>query len=174
MKEIWKDIANFEGLYEVSNLGRIKSLPKNRGIYFTKEEILKGRVGNGGYLQAILCHSDGTRKSIKFHRIVAETFIENPEDKKTVNHKDGVKTHNGAENLEWNTHGENIRHAFKIGLSNNNYVKKKVSQIKDNKVIKIWESATDAKRKLGVCNCAISRCCKGELKQTGGFQWKFA
>ena len=113
MKEIWKAIKDYEGKYEVSNLGRVKSLERtsrlNRKI---KERILAPREYTGGYLRVQL-----SRKDFYIHRLVAETFIPNPENKSQVNHIDGNKRNNRVDNLEWNTPLENNLHAIRTGLN---------------------------------------------------------
>ena len=113
MKEIWKAIKDYEGKYEVSNLGRVKSLERtsrlNRKI---KERILAPREHTGGYLRVQL-----SRKDFYIHRLVAEAFIPNPENKSQVNHIDGNKRNNHVDNLEWNTPLENNLHAIRTGLN---------------------------------------------------------
>ena len=113
MLEIWRDIKNYEGIYEVSNLGRIKSISRNGTI--KENRILKPNKVMG-YSQVGL-QKYGTRKYKKIHRLVAEAFIPNPENKKEVNHKDGIKTNNVLSNLEWCTRSENIIHAFDHNLA---------------------------------------------------------
>ena len=110
--EIWKDIEGYEGLYQVSNLGRVKSLEKIRGVQFQKEKILIPQTIKGGYLRIGLSKNG---KSTKFliHRLVAEAFI--PKHF-TVNHKDGNKTNNSLDNLEWVSQKENNIHAYQTGL----------------------------------------------------------
>lgn len=116
MQEIWKDIVGYEGLYQISNLGRIKRLKKlivlqNGGKYYLEEKILKPGKNSRGYNLVVI-----KGKALRIHRLVAETFIPNPENKQQVNHKDGNKNNNRAENLEWCTCKENVNHAIKIGV----------------------------------------------------------
>ena len=116
-KEEWKPIVGFEDKYEVSNLGDIRRTyestgPLDRG-YVGKQ--LKPRTNNS-YIRVSL----GNGKSYAVHRLVAEAFLPNPEGKKTVNHKDGNKSNNRLDNLEWNTHSENVLHAHDTGLNNCN------------------------------------------------------
>lgn len=117
--EIWKPVKDYEGIYEVSNLGRVKSLKKWRrtGInsgYFQKDKILKQDCNYNGYAK-IDFHKNKVRKGFLVHRLVAEAFIPNPENKPQINHKNKIKLDNKVENLEWVTSSENIIHAFENG-----------------------------------------------------------
>lgn len=122
IKEEWKDIKNYEGLYQVSNLGNVKSLERNKsngkGSVKTKEKILTQDITNWGYYRVAL-YKDGIRKYYKVHRLVAEAFILNPNNKEQVNHIDGNKLNNNVNNLEWNTRIENMNHARINGLCGN-------------------------------------------------------
>jgi len=120
-QEIWKDIPGYEGLYKVSNLGNIKSLKRlflhqGKRLLQINERILKPLVYKKGY-PMVGIFKDGVTKKAYIHRLVAQTFIPNPENKQQVNHKDGNKQNNTASNLEWCTQSENIQHAFKTGLN---------------------------------------------------------
>lgn len=114
-EEIWKDIPNYEGYYQVSTFGRVKSMPKwlniKKGQRQTKEIIIANTNNGTGYLICSLS-KDGKRKSILTHRLVALTFIENKDKTKEVNHIDGNKKNNFASNLEWVTRQENIDHSW--------------------------------------------------------------
>lgn len=99
MKEIWKDIEEYEGLYQISNLGRVKSFPR-KGTHTTKERIIKFAKSNKGYLIAILKNND-VQKAFSVHRLVAKAFIPNPNNLPQVNHKDENKENNNVNNLEW-------------------------------------------------------------------------
>lgn len=120
--EVWKDIEGYEGLYQVSTCGNIKSLPKVRrngtGTYIQKERLLKPSNTSTGYKKVELC-KDGKRKSFKVHRLVAIAFIPNPDNKPEVNHIDGNKINNNIDNLEWVTSSENSVHAYETGLNSN-------------------------------------------------------
>lgn len=121
-QEQWKPIQGYEGLYEVSSYGRIKSLPriiKGKGQHYRQH---KGRIlkpitisAKLPYTRVDLC-KEGKYAHTSIHRLVAETFIPNPENKPCVNHKDGIKSNNYIDNLEWCTYSENTRHAFALGL----------------------------------------------------------
>ena len=114
MKEVWKDVPDYEGLYQVSNFGMVKRLqrkiPYGYGMRNIPEKVLKNNVNECGYLYVRL-HKGAKSKNHKIHRLVAQAFIENPEHKRCVNHKDGNKQNNFVENLEWATHSENMKHA---------------------------------------------------------------
>ena len=116
MIELWKDIKDYEGFYQVSNLGRVKSL--SRSIYdsrgymiYRKGKIKKPSVDKNGYPQIGLC-KNGTVITRKIHRLVAETFIPNPENKPEINHKDEDKLNNCVDNLEWVTEKENVNYGY--------------------------------------------------------------
>ena len=105
--EIWKDIKGYDVHYQISNFGRVKSFKSNK--------ILKSKIGSSGYLQIVLC-KNCTRKNQLIHRLIALYFIPNPDNKPCTNHKNGIKTDNRLENLEWATYSENTIHSFKNGL----------------------------------------------------------
>lgn len=119
INEIWKDIPGYEGMYECSNYGNIKSVDRNieNSLIgsFIKKGIHKSPSMRGNYLKVALS-KNGVVKQISVHRIIAETFITNFNGKKCVNHKNGIKTDNRVENLEWNSYSENTNHSYKNGL----------------------------------------------------------
>lgn len=150
MEEIWKDIPGYEGIYQASNLGNIKALciekRRGRGIQKREEIILKPSIKERGYLQVCLS-VDSKRVYTGIHRLVALAFIPNPENKPTVNHKDGNKGDNSVENLEWATHKEQTNHADKLGLRKISGEDSKVSKLKDEDVLYIRKNyVSDLKR----------------------------
>ena len=153
--EIWK-IYN-ENI-EISNYGNIKV----NGI------IKKQQIDKDGYRTISI-----NKKQYKVHRLVAQTFIPNPLNKKEVNHRDMNKANNHVNNLEWNTHLENMQHAFKnknIGYSRNKMV---VQHKLDGEVIKIWNSIKDATEQLNIPTGNISKCCQGKIGRTGIYKWSY-
>lgn len=115
-KETWIDVIGYEGLYLVSSIGEVKSLPKKRGSFIMKnEKILSQKTTKHGYLGVMLSKND-VRKTFASHRLVAINFIPNPNKKPCVNHINGIKNDNRVENLEWVDYYENMKHAVNTGL----------------------------------------------------------
>ena len=142
--EIWKPIKGFEGRYEISNLGRIKSLrwmqKHHTGKMFLKRERLMSiRVGTAfnGYSNVMLTGLDGIQIGLFHHRIIAEAFIPNPDNKPFVNHLNGIKIDNRLENLEWCTRSENAIHSFTIGLQDNKGENHPKHKLTNNQVLSI-------------------------------------
>ncbi|MEL7409252.1 MAG: NUMOD4 domain-containing protein, partial [Cyanobacteria bacterium J06558_2] len=120
LTEYWLDIPNYEGYYQVSNYGNVRSLDrvikeKTGKIQTLKGQVLKARINRSGYYHIGLS-KNGTRITFAIHQLVAQAFIPNPDSKKTVNHIDGNKLNNSLSNLEWSTYSENLEHAYKTGL----------------------------------------------------------
>lgn len=165
--EIWKDIKEYEGLYQVSNLGRIKSLK------FGKEKILKPINHTGGYLCVDLSKNN-KRLYVKIHRLVAEAFIPNPENLLQVNHKDENKKNNCVDNLEWCTPQYNSCYGTRLQRFSSNK-KKKVFQFDLNgNFIREWKSAVDIEKEIGLEKTNIRSCCRGEIRKAYGFIWRYA
>ena len=174
MEEIWKDVVGYEGLYMVSNMGRIKSLNYNKT---GKEKLLKGHIKRNGYIQYVL--SNGKSKSILAHRLVAKAFIPNPNNLPEVNHINECKTDNRVENLEWCSKSYNSSWGTRTKrlskrLTNRIDLSKPVLQFDlQGNFIKEWISSAEVKRQLGFDPSHIRDCCKGILKTSRGYKWKF-
>ena len=167
MEEIWRDITGYEGLYQVSNLGRVKSNYNKNG-----KTILKNRVNCGGYCTVLLSKNKKS-KNFSVHRLVASLFIHNADAKLFVNHKNGIKKNNEVTNLEWVTTSENQKHAYETGLQPKNFrTKRKVKCIETGE---IFESLTKAGISIKINNSrqGIGRACKGELKRAFGYHWQY-
>lgn len=172
--ETWKPVVGYEELYEVSDQGRVRSLK------FGKEKILKPWKDRGGYLKVSLC-KDGHKKYLFVHRLVADAFIQNPNNLKTVNHKDEVKTNNVASNLEWMSQKDNDNYGTRnkrVGEANTNNPKiSKQVQMFDKstgELLATFPSISEAGRVTGIANGNISNCCNGKQKSAGGYVWKYA
>lgn len=179
MKEIWKDIKGYEGFYQVSNMGRVKGI--EREVYsghnysvlrIEKEKIYKGyKVKNGYIYQTLL--KNGKRKTFKLHRLVAETFIPNPDNKPQVNHIDGDKENNKVSNLEWVTRKENLNHAYKTGLSK---ICPVLQYDLEGNYLREFKSIDEATRYMGKkYHGNIMMCCQSNNKRKTayGYIWKY-
>jgi hypothetical protein len=172
--EIFKDIEGYDGLYQVSNLGRVKSFNKNK-----KGKLLTPTFNRKGYTMVHL--SGDVNKNITIHRLVAQAFLPNPENKPQVNHINGVKHDNRCENLEWNTPSENLLHAHRIGLAKGHSIKgeyhplsKPVVQMTlDNIIVSNFAGASEAARQIGINQGGISQCCNGKCRTYYGFKWQY-
>ena len=172
MEEIWKDIKGFEDKYQVSNLGRIKSLKDKNGKY--REKILKQCITQKGYL-SIYLSLESKKYTYTIHRLVAQTFIPNTENKPQVNHIDGNKSNNIVSNLEWCTNSENQKHAWEHGLSVNKGQKPVGAyDINDNLILSfnsIEEAAKYFNKKRVNIDNALHH--KQNQKTAYGYVWKF-
>lgn len=188
MSEIWKDIAGYDGAYQVSNLGRIKSISRKischkKHLRHSEGTVLSPSIKRNGYLGVTL-FKNGKRKYVTVHQMVAKVFLLNPRNLVEVNHKNGNTADNDVDNLEWDTRSGNIKHSFRTlnrssptGMTGikgaDNPLSKKIIQmdLSGNKV-REWDSMQDAGRAgFGVGN--IFSCCKGKRKTHKGFKWKY-
>lgn len=169
MIEIWKDIKGYEGLYQVSNLGRVKSLNYN---HTKKEGILKPQLTCYGYLRINL--KAKRNKIYSVHRLVANAFIPKPKGKTQINHINEIKTDNNVSNLEWVTCKENINHGTGIERRSK---KRLISVIAIDLVTREktnFESIKEASEKTKTSKAHICNCCKSKRNNAGGFKWRYA
>ena len=175
--EVWKDVNGFEGHYQISNLGRVKSLRRkflcgNGGYRILDETIAKLTKDNKGYYRKCLLNH-GYKKSERIHRLVAKHFIPNPQNKPQINHINGIKTDNRVENLEWATNGENQSHAYKLGLRDHNKARK-IQEIDENgNILREFSMIKDAALLYNINNYSITNVLKNRQKSTKGKIFKY-
>lgn len=168
-KEVWKDIKGYEGLYQISNLGRVKSL-KKKGNY--KERILKYHIINKGYCRLHLFKQNKS-KGFLVHSLVLNTFKPNLDKNKTqIDHINGIKTDNRVENLEWVTPKENVKRAYEKLLRKDCKKTVQIDKINNN-IINVFNSSREASRKTGICQSGISKSCKNKNVTAGGYLWRY-
>jgi len=172
--EIWIDIVGYEDMYQISNLGRVKSLSRihSNGInthYTTKEKIRKHRVNiqRNGYCEISL-FKNNKEKRYKIHRLVLIAFSNNIENKPEVNHIDGNKENNRLDNLEWVTSIENSKHAWDNKLCNSNHRKVKIKCIQTNE---IFDSVVSASEKMNIYRSDIFKNLKGKKNHIKGYSF---
>lgn len=164
--ENWKPVAGYEGLYEVSDMGRVRSLVTNR--------VLKPGYNNCGYIQVLLCKS-GHRKNALIHRLVANAFVPNPDMKPCVNHLDENKKNNVASNLEWCTYKENSNWGTCIERTAKRLSKQVEQYDRDGHLVAIFPSTREAERQTGIASGSIRECCVGgRYKSAGGYVWRYS
>lgn len=177
IKEQWKPIKGYEGLYEISNKGRIKSLPKKvkrgNGYMTTTTQIRTTHLDKNGYERITLSNKFGNKRNELVHRLVAIVFIPNPNNLSDVNHINEVKHHNFVENLEWCTHKHNCNH----GTSSNRIGKKLSKSVYQYDIngnfIKQWNSVSEVSRVTGFSKGNISLNCRGGSITCNGFKWSY-
>lgn len=179
MTEIWKPVVGYEGLYEVSNLGRVRSVERTvKGVDGKVSRrisvVLSCYKNDRGYCLVGLCRNNRS-KCFRLHRLVAMAFIPNPDNLPEVNHKDENKLNNRVDNLEWCTRGYNVRYGtakYRIGKAS--WVP--VVSIDKNGNETLYESMTAAAKITGIRDSSIGQCCSnyGNHKTAGGLRWRYA
>lgn len=185
LPEIWREVPGYDGRYEVSSYGRVRSKDMIIFNFLTKRNNFReGRIlslqDNQGYLKTRLL-MNGVGRTISVHRLVAEAFVTKPEGCNVVNHLDGDKANNNAENLEWTTVKGNVRHAWEMGLNNFSEDQRKrqkeklsIKIIGENKVtgeILQFDSASECGRKMNTAKSKIRDCCNGKIEMLKGWVW---
>ena len=161
MKEIWKDCKGYEGLYQVSNLGRVWSIRSQR--------YLKGCYDKDGYIKVNLTAKNGKVKTERVHRLVALAFLSNPKGLPQVNHIDENKENNCVDNLEWTSIKDNANH----GTRNKRISKANSIPVYCFELDKTFYGAREAERELGINHSSISKACHGKQKTAGGYLWEY-
>jgi hypothetical protein len=178
--EVWKPVPNYEGLYEVSNIGKVRSV-------YRYKRVLKPMISNSGYERVDL-FKDKNRKQFSVHRLVAMAFVDNPDKKPFVNHKDENKLNNSAENLEWVSHIENCRYgtAVERRTQHFDYSKRRINNAgqikscskpiaqytKDGKFVRNWDSASECARATGFSISGIRTVVSGKRNSIFGYVFK--
>ncbi len=182
MREEWKDIEGYEGLYQVSNTGKVKSLERtvwnSRGFYRTvQERILKPYDNGKDYLRVEL-FKEGKGKTYLVHQLVSQAFIPNPNNLPIINHKNEIKSDNRVSNLEWCDYSYNNTYNGKAKKAGKKVAEKRkkpvISVDKESGLIMFWESTKEASMQLNISTGGICDCLKGRQKSAGGFYWHYA
>lgn len=173
MKEIWKDVVDYEGYYQVSNLGGFRSLErKSRSGKMLKAKVLTGTIAHTGYISVHLS-KNGVLKKDLLHRLVMKAFVENPHNYPQVNHIDENKTNNRITNLEWVSPKQNANH----GTRNQRMVESAILNNKLGKPVtngfETFQSIRGAARITGISSSGIMACLRGSQKTAGGFTWRY-
>lgn len=174
--EIWKDVVGYEGLYQVSNLGNVRSITRSVPWRFGTKTVagreMTKRIDKKGYLVVTLSKNN-IPKIKKIHRLVACAFIPNKDNLPFINHKDECKENNNANNLEWCNRQYNNTYGSRVERARVKQAKAVIQCHRNGTLIREWESITEASSTLHIHNGSISECCKGKRKTAGGYVWKY-
>ena len=174
--EIWKDIKGFEGFYQVSNLGRIRSLPrKGKGRWGIKDYsgiVLKPVLSDRGYLKLRLYKNGG--KTFRVHRLVAEAFLPNPQNLPEVNHINENKQDNRVENLEWADRKANCQYGSRTKKIASQLSRPVIQMSLGGEILETFASSREVERKLNFSASHINECCNGKRKTSNGYKWEYA
>jgi hypothetical protein len=177
VEEIWRDVPGYEGLYQVSDHGNVRSL-NWRNLGHARNLYLKEH--NRGYRHVEL-RKNGKAKAFTVHRLVAMAFIPNPNNYPVINHKDENKANNAADNLEWCNMSQNMKHT--ISLHQDRYhvegkpfyrTEKVIQMSQTGEQLKVWDNLITIKRETGWSQWSIDQCCRGIRKTAYGYTWRFA
>lgn len=167
-QEIWRDIPDYEGRYQVSNLGRIKSFNYRN----PKGKIVKGFIAKDGYERIALWNHCKSRK-YQIHRLVALAFLPNPYNYPIINHKNEIRNDNRVENLEWCTYSYNATYGMAVERNIKNKIKPIIRINKKDGTEREYISINEAARQNGIISQNIVACLKGRRKSAGMFYWKY-
>lgn len=181
MEECWKPIKGYEGLYEVSNMGRVRSLDRFVKARNNKKRLVRGKMllfgDNGHGYKIVNLSKENITNLCYIHRLVAETFIPNPDNLPQVNHKDENIANNKHSNLEWCTPKYNANYGSRNERNRlekiENYGKKVAQYDLEGNFIKSYPSLSKVEEENGFCPIAISNCCKGRRQTSYGYKWRF-
>ena len=194
--EIWRPVAGYEGFYEVSNCGRVKSLewietlphPRNAEYSLTRvhrEKILRNRIDSKDKYYRVCLRKNGTSKDHLVHRIEMDAFVPNPLNLPCVNHKDKNTQNNfifvnpdgtvdlEKSNLEWCTYQYNLTYLDAVDLRRKKISKRVVCLSKDGVFVSSFDSVKEAAKYIGMSACYIGECCRGRECYPGGYKWKY-
>lgn len=170
--EEWRDVMGYEGLYMVSNMGRVKSFGNRNKGRLRRGELLLSQHDTQGYL-AVNLSKNGHGKIAKVHRLVAMAFVDGYQPGLVVNHKDEDKRNNHSDNLEWVTPYDNMVYGSRNSRISSNLMKPVIQMTLDGEVVREWTSIGEASKSIVRRPSRIGDCCNGRSKTAGGYKWKF-
>lgn len=160
MEEVWKDIEGYEGLYQVSNFGRVKSLIR-------ASKVLSAKTNGCGHMSVRLCNK-GEHKDFLVHRLVATAFCHKPNGCNVVHHIDNNPENNLSDNLKWVTPAENVHSSSSVGFRTTRPI------VRSDGITEVYYPSVSAAQKEGFLATSICKCCKGKSKTYKGYTWRYA